>query len=66
MKKLFKTRMLLVIFMLFVSLALENCNAKTKSLCEINKENSTKENNLPPQEKCSSDIFPSPGLNIKI
>lgn len=66
MKKLFKTRMLLVIFMLFLSLALENCNAKTRSLCDINKQNTRKENNLTPMEKCSSDIFPSPGLNIKI
>lgn len=66
MKKMFSTKNLLLIIIFFISMTFANCNRKTNSVCENNKQNTKKENNLPPLEKCSPGIFPSDGLNIKI
>jgi len=66
MKKMFSTKGLLLICMFFISIALADCNIKPNSICENNKQNIQKEKNIIPLEKCSSDIYPSAGLNIKI
>ena len=66
MKKMFSTKMPHLIFIFLISMTLANCNVKTNSICENNKQNTKKENNLEPLEKCSSDIYPSDGPYIKI
>lgn len=63
MKKMFSTKSLLLIF---ISMTLANCNVKTNSVCENNKQNTKKENNLAPLEKCASGILPSGGPYINI
>ena len=66
MKKMFTTKTPLLIFIFFISMTLANCNVKTNSVCENNKQKNQKENNVNSVEKCSSDIYPSDGPYIKI